>query len=189
MKVKISHGRKSAYRYLQYAGYVSVKEFVIAEQEEKKYLLIRFANDTSFQINSLEYTVIQLNDKGEELRKTKQTKSELLFESEGEYTTTEGVIVDDSCADIKVEIENFVSGSIRYRFENGELEGEYLRSLPPIVEAKGKIKQPYKHLCVYEKKDKSSRKATLIAIIGYLLLLGATFAPPIWELIVKTFRP
>ena len=108
MKVKIKHVTKSAYRYLQYAGFVSVKEFVFARQDEKKYLLIRFANDTSFQINSMEYTIIQLDDKGVELKKTKQIKSGLLIEGGGEYTTPDGVVVEETCTDIRFNALCFV---------------------------------------------------------------------------------
>ena len=175
MKVKVSHVTKVVYRYPQPAGFVSVKDFVFARNNGRKCLLIRFSNDTSFRIDRLEYTVTQLDDKGEVIGKTKQIKSGLSLEYGCIFTTPDGVIVDENCSDIRVDMENICSGKIKYRFENGELNAEYMRDLTTIVEGKPKdnTEEPYERLYVGEKKLFSVKKALLTAIIGLVFLTAA----------------
>ena len=175
MKVKVSHVTKVVYRYPQPAGFVSVKEFVFARNNDIKCLLIRFSNDTSFRIDRLEYTVTQIDDKGEMIGKTKQIKSGLSLEYGCVFTTPDGVIVDENCSDIIVEMESICSGKVKYRFENGELNAEYMRDSIPIVEGKLKdnTEEPYERLYVGEKKLFSVKKTLLAAIISLVFLTAA----------------
>ena len=116
---------KGIYSHPQTSGYLSVKQFIIIEQDGKKCLLLRFANEASFQISQVEFVLRQLNSKGDEISASVLKYSNLRIRAGGMYALDKGIVIEQECVDVIVQIVSIVGGRYKYKFNNGIVTAHY----------------------------------------------------------------
>lgn len=120
---------KGFYQYSQADNFITVKNYIFLKQNDKKGLLIRFVNDMPYKVDSMEYTVVQLDVNGAILGKTciKHTAMNLLPGSM--FVSDDAVAVDDRCCDFRVVFAFVRSGDYLYTVREGNVVVDY--ALPP----------------------------------------------------------
>lgn len=116
---------KGIYSHPQVSGYLSVKQFMIIEQDGKKCLLLRFANEASFQISQVEFVLRQLNSKGDEISASVMKYSDLRIKVGGMYALEKGIVLKQECVDVVVQMISLVGGRYKYKFKNGIVTAHY----------------------------------------------------------------
>jgi len=118
---------KGIYSHGQLSGYLSVKQFMVVDQDGKHCLLLRFANEADFEINAVEFMLTQINTHGETVGTIKIKYSDLNIGAGEMYSPDKGIVVKADCADFTVQILSIISGKYRYVFKRGLVTAHYDR--------------------------------------------------------------
>ena len=110
---------KSSYNYSQISGFISVKQYMLIRSEGKKCALLRFVNETDYTVDHFEFAVVQLDSKGAIIGRSTVECSNLKFNAGNTYAMNKGVVVDEKCADIRVQMISARSGRYRYTVSGG----------------------------------------------------------------------
>lgn len=116
---------KGIYSYPQVSGYLSVKQFMIIEQNAKKCLLLRFFNEADFDITAVEFSVKQIDSQGDVIETTNVQYPRVRIRAGEMYAPGEGVVLKQDCVDIIVQMISLVGGNYQYRFRNGIVTAHY----------------------------------------------------------------
>ena len=124
-KVSANYIDKGVYSHKQVNGYMVVKQFMVVEREEKRCLILRFLNESDFEVNAMIFTVTQRDTAGEIIG-TSNIKLTHLSVAAGELFSPEsGVIIAPECADFEVEMQTVISGKYRYVFKGRQVTAHY----------------------------------------------------------------
>ena len=116
---------KGIYSHPQIGGYLSLKQFILIEQDGKRCLLLRFANESDFEINAARFIVKQLNAEGEEIGRVDMEYREMDLSAGQMYSPEQGIVVKKECVDFTVQPIWLVSGDYKYVFRNGTVNASY----------------------------------------------------------------
>ena len=116
---------KGIYSHGQIGGYLSVKQFMVVEEAGKRCLLLRFANESDFEINSVEFILTKINTHGVTIGTTRIKYDGLKIGAGEMYSPDMGIVVSSDCADFTVQILSIVSGKYRYVFKRGIVTAHY----------------------------------------------------------------
>lgn len=110
---------KSPYNYSQISGFISVKQYMLVRSNGKKCVLLRFANEADYTVDYFDFTLIQLDSKGGIIDKTHVECADVKFGPGNTHAMNKGVVVDEKCIDIRVQMESAKSGNYRYTVSGG----------------------------------------------------------------------
>ena len=131
---------KGFYNYSQLSGFVTVKNYIFIRQSGKKCLLLRFSNDLEYTVNSMAFTVIQMDAAGKVIENTKAKIEKLAFLPGSTLVSPKGIVVDENCTDFRVLFTDVHSDRYQYSVRNGQVAVQYIKNPPPIKEgARGEV--------------------------------------------------
>ena len=110
---------KGFYQYSQVSDFISVKNYIYLRQNGQKCLMLRFVNDTNFTVDSMKFSVIQLDSSGTVLGQIDIAYDEMKLKSGAMYSADKAIVVDEYCSDFKVVIVQVNSGKYVYHVRDG----------------------------------------------------------------------
>ncbi len=119
---------KGFYRYPQINGFISVKQYMFVHEDGKKYLLIRFSNDSDFCADRIKYRVTRMDIEGDVLGADVYDSGNILLEEGNTYAPSVPIAVEDRCVDFKLDILEVRSGDYRYHVREGKVVTSYVPS-------------------------------------------------------------
>lgn len=173
----------SLYAHPQPAGLCALREYLLTNTDEGKLLLLRFAKEGDFTVDSMTFEITMLDAMGGELGKLPVTlrDSEIPPVEMGHvFTPDVGIPVDGSCADIRLRLITVTSGDYTYRVEGGTVTTDYTPAEPwrydPRAGEAEKLTEE-KGVRVRSKASGKVRHLWPIALLTALILLGIIAAP------------
>ena len=172
MKKDEKYLAKGIYSHPQVSGYLTVKQYIIIEQDGKKCLLLRFANEAEFVINAAEFMLKQLNSKGE-IIETSRVRYDTLSIPAGEmYSADSGIVIANECVDVVVQMVSLVGGKYKYSFKNRVVTVHYDRR--GYGERKSETKQRKPNSVTVKKNiSDNARSNRLIAFVSVVIIIVA----------------
>lgn len=159
---------------------IEVKEYVLARENGKKCLLLRFFNTSEINVTSLTFWLIQKNSYGVEIRKKKLTLDGIYALSKAFFAPSNCFFLDEECVDFEVEMVSALSGEYEYRAVNGEGIVGYPIDLNKTIVVKRK---PY---CIQRTKlNKKAKRMGLILFLAVFLIAMAI----IWPFFIEGVLP
>lgn len=116
---------KGVYAHNQIEGYISVKEFIIMKQSNKRCLLIRYANDSDFEIHKFEFILTQLDASGKVIKRNKYQYTDLSIKPGETYSPNNGIVIDEECSDFTVRMLSLYSDPYHYIYKRGHITVHY----------------------------------------------------------------
>ena len=174
------HISKGIYQHSQIGNFISVKNYIFIRKNEKKQLMLRFSNDFDYIVDSMTYFVVQMDNFGKVLARTKITNKDLRFCPGSMYVTDQPICVDEYCSDFKIVFAEVVSGSYRYEVHSDMIAVHYIKTQKPIVDLsdfskreKRKCKDSSVDMYSVDRKEYQERGvAAFIAAIVIFFVLG-----------------
>lgn len=161
---------KCHYRYSQINNFVSVKDFMFVKENGINHLLIRFCNFSDFQVDSITFTIIQLDASGKTLDKLKFSLAcEDLFPG-NIFTPSAGFKVHKDCCDCKVVFNKVISGNYVYRIKGGKIIADYCKPESDTVENSSNEKSKI-DFHVKSNRIKKPIASLSLAIVSLLLII------------------
>ena len=116
---------KVTYNHSQPSGYIVAQNYLVVQEDGKRYLLIRFANESDLKITSFKFVLTQLDSNGKVIGRSKISYDKINFASQKTMSTRRGIHVREECVDFYIKIITFVSEPYRYEYRNGQLAVHY----------------------------------------------------------------
>ena len=116
---------KGVYDHYQLSGYLTVKQYMIVEQDGKRCLLLRFENEMSKTISAFAFDVKQLDAAGNEIGTIKLQYSDLQITGGFLYCPEKGIVIEKNCVDFVIRMRYVICGRIKYRFRKGRATAHY----------------------------------------------------------------
>ena len=164
---------KGLYRGTVDKGFlIEVKEYVFTRQKGKKFLLLRFLNESKNNFTAMHFWLIQKDVQGQEIYKEKISLEGIYCGAGAMFTPNTCFPVQNKCVDFEVKMISAFSGDYEYRSENDEVLVRYTNTLD------NKFSIRRKHYCIQRKK--LNRKVKLlgwIMVLAIFLVLLATIFP------------
>ena len=165
---------KGEYKHYQIDNFVSVKQYIFLKADGKKCLTLRFTNSLGYTVNAFKFVLAQIDVQGNVIKKKKIKLSNLVFESETDYTSDKGIIVDEKCVDFKVQMLCVYSDRYRYKLKNDKVAIYY-------VTRKGwKYEEDSAKDAEFKIKNKTKFKpfsVRIIAVTAVVLLIILVLSP------------
>ena len=133
--------KKGFYNHPQNSEQVKLKQYVIAKEGKKKYVLLRFFNHSNLVISGMNLILTQIKSKGKKSERTTVFLQNITIYPGEIYATKKGIVISDDCVDFTIEIDNVLSKNYRYHERNGQMIAQYDPFLNPVARTKrqGKI--------------------------------------------------
>lgn len=164
---------KGFYQYSQADNFVAVKNYIFIYEDGKKNLLLRFVNDLGFEVDSMEYTVVQFDVDGNILDNTKVKHKAMKFLPGQMFATDTPIAVDGRCCDFKVVFSCVRSGDFAYTVREGKVIADYVWPQLPLLP---KNKRGIKEAKSFSVKRKRCPRLTLVTVVSPLVALALTLA-------------
>lgn len=170
MKNKKQYIDKGIYSHPQAVGYLTVKQFMLVEKEGKRCLLLRFANESDFVIDRVEFTVKQYNTAGDMIGSINIKYGDIKVAAGDMFAPKNGIVVDESCVDFFVQMIYVGSGCYKYVFKNGSVIAYYEK-----LQKKDKRKKEKNNskVTVRQKYKGGGKMYGLLAFLSFVLVIGA----------------
>ena len=163
---------------------VEIKEYVFTRQNGKKFLLLRFLNESKNNITAMHFWLIQKDAHGNHLYKEKISLEGIYCGAGAMFTPNTCFPVQNKCVDFEVKMISAFSGDYEYKSENGE---GYVR-YTSVLEEKFSVRR--NHYCVQRKKlNRKVKLLGLIVALAILIILGAIFFPLFINYVVPVLIP
>lgn len=151
---------------------VEVKEYIFTRKKGKRYLLLRFFNDSPLNVTAISFWLIQRNSHGDQLSKEKVLLEGVYCKAGAYYSPSSGFLMQDNCAEFEVDIISVFSGEYEYKAENGEGFVRY------SIKSGKKYSSNKRAFCVQRTKLNNKVKfAKAILILAVFLIILAVFRP------------
>ena len=183
----------SLYPHPQPAGLCALREYLLIERpahaEEGKLLLLRFAKECDFPVDSLSFTITMLDAMGNDLGSVPVTlrDSEIPPVETGQiFTPDVGIAVESGCVDIRIRLTELASGDYRYRVEGATVTTEYAPEEPWSYDPRAGKEESLtekKTLRVRSARGGKVRHLWPIALLAALLLVYL-IAKPFWDAVL-----
>jgi len=179
-----NHISKGIYQHSQIGNFISVKNYIFIRQNGKKHLMLRFSNDFGYVADSMTYFVVQMDNAGKVLARTKVTNAALAFRPGTMYVTEQPICVDEYCSDFKIVFAEVVSGSYRYEVHSDTIAVHYIKEMSPVMalsalsksEKRRRRDDSVKRYGAEQKKFHEKGVAAFISSITAVLLLFLSVA-------------
>ncbi len=161
---------KGVYDHFQVGGYFTVKEYIIVKQDGKRCLLLRFKNEMKTNVNTVEFTVKQLDSKNKQIHSATIKYDGLNIRSRAYYSAEQGIVLDDACENFIVQMRYVISDKVKYVFKKGLVTAHY--------DARGYVvpKPSFKRECKVSLKSRSAKLGRgygWVALLSFVLLVIA----------------
>ena len=159
---------KGAYNHPQPIDSVSAKHYLVIGENGKRYLLIRFANETEVTVSDFEFILTQFDSAGKVIDKTKIKYDSISLAPQQTFASKRGIIVKEECVDFSVKIISYFSKSYRYEYKRGGFVAHY------DVREKNKKKRKssfYEEFTIRSQKKAYSRYYALASFIALVALV------------------
>jgi hypothetical protein len=161
---------KGYYQYSQADNFVTVKNYIFVHEEDQKGLLLRFVNDLGYTVDSMEYTVVQLDVNGNVIDKTKVKHTKMKLLPCEMFVTETAITVDGRCCDFRIVFSCVRSGAYAYTVREGRVVVDYVLPQSPLLpKRRGRIKGA-KSFRVKRRKAASKRLLTVLSPFVALVL-------------------
>lgn len=151
---------------------VEVKEYIFTRKKGKKYLLLRFYNDSPLNVTAISFWFIQKNSYGEQISKTKIVLDGLYCGSNDYYAPSSGFLMQDNCAEFEINMISVFSQKYEYKAENGEGFVRYA-----VSSSKKRFSNKKKIGLQSTKLNKKVTFTSAILVLAIILILLASFRP------------
>ena len=168
---------KCHYRYSQINNFISVKDFMFVRENGINHLLIRFCNHSDFTVNSLAFTILQLDASGKVLKKLKVRQDSLEILPGNTYAPSAGFKVENDCCDCKIIIRRVRSGNYMYRMQQRHIVTDYCVPRASIAEdEKASSRRP--SFYVRSSRTKKVRASVFFAAICLFIIITLNAVRP-----------
>lgn len=116
---------KGVYGHPQVSGYFVVKQYMVLEQDGKRCLLLRFVNELTTTIQTVEFTVKQFNAAGKSIGKLKIKYTGLSVKGGELYVPEQGIVIQDECVDFAIQMKYIISENVKYLYKKGIVTSHY----------------------------------------------------------------
>lgn len=166
---------KGLYEHPQISDLVSVKEYIFVRHNEKKCLALRFSNELDYVVNSMAFSVVQMDASGKVLETSKIKYNGLNFLPGTTYVDLTMIVVDEYCADFRIVFTEIMSDRYKYTVRNGGFTVDYLKADEKII-SNGQKANPIIEFSIRERVFGSPRVAGFIAAgVAFLLVIMCVF--------------
>lgn len=162
---------KGFYQYSQVNNFITVKNYMFLREKGKKCLLLRFVNDTDFKVDSMEYTVVQLDAGGQTIATIPVVCKKMNFAPGEMYASNDSIVVDDYCSDFKIVFSAVHSGNYVYTVRDGRVVADYSLPEEGVEIGKKKRGRKIKRFRVKRKLIRHPIIATLAPIVAAILAI------------------
>ena len=166
---------KGLYRHAQLERFVTVKNYIFMRQNGKKCLLLRFYNDTEYDVNAIYFTVVQLDAAGNELERTSVACEQLKFRAGKYYAVKNALIVRELCNDFKIIFDEVSAGRYSYFVKDGRAVAYFETASQRKAVNDGNVRfSESDAVCLSVKKKKRfrSKAAAWLAVLMLLILIA-----------------
>lgn len=173
MESEIKQLSKGYYEYPQISNFVSVKDYIFISQGDRKYVLLRFFNESDFEVNDIKLTLAQYDVQGKLIGKEKVSFNNLKFYSGTTYAPSGAIHISNNCVDFKVTFKEVVSENYVYRVTNNNVVIHY----EPKIDSKDDVlgvnssSLAFYGNAFHRSNTKIKTKGTLVFVILMLILL------------------
>ena len=161
---------KGAYIHRQSGALVEPKNFIVAEKNGKRCLLLQFTNNLQNDVNAIKFTLVMLDASGKVISKQTHSYGNLKIAPGSDYALDKGIVIKNECVDFRIQMIYAVAGDFKYFFRNGESVGTYdprgYKEKKYSAGAKGTLQ-------VKRRFAKSGRFHGFIAFISVLMVFAA----------------
>lgn len=158
---KINWIDKGLYHHPQPLGFVSLKQYMIVQNGEKRCLMLRFLNELSVAVSAIEFKLTQLDLHGVPLGSANIRVDSMGMAPGATHAMKSGIVISEKCVDFKVTVLSATSNGYKYVLRHG---------IPtPTYDLK---KKPPKHIPRESSRSATARVTTKGRIAVTLLSLG-----------------
>ncbi len=168
---------KCQYRYSQINNFISVKDLMFVRENGINHLLIRFCNFSDFTVNSLVFTIIELDTSGKVLGKLKVREDSLDILPGNTYAPLAGFKVHADCCDCKIIIRQAESGNYLYRLQERKIVTDYCKPRGEIVED-GNDSKSKTLFYVKSSRSKKPKASVFLAVFCLFIIITLNAARP-----------
>ncbi len=169
---------KGMYKHAQTLGFVSAKQYIFFNKNNKRCLSLRFSNDMDVAIDGINFTIAELDANGKLIRNSKAHFSGTVLPGRM-FAPDDAVVVDPKCCDFKVTVDKVVSRNYEYTSIDGKVFVRYC----------GRLEASTPDPLVFSTYDKMSKKKSihtwLFKLAAVVLLLVLIAANLVFGLIVE----
>ena len=129
---------KGVYSYAQPEDMVGVKQYLfVRENDGKKRLLLRFANNRQEKCSKFAFIVYRLDAKGNILGQDKYESADREFNEKEVFSFDRKILVEEKCTDFKVQMVYARYGNYTYNVEHNNVSVAYSeKNLATLSQAK-----------------------------------------------------
>ena len=157
---------KGDYRHYQIENYVSVKQYIILRTEDKKCLTLRFTNSLGCNVDAFKFLLIQMDIQGNVIGRKKIKFEDIFFENGRDYTSCKGIILDEKCADFKIQMLCVYSDKYRYKQKNNKIATYY------VPHKKWEYEDDSTHKDKVKVKSKTRLKTPSVRFLSFLVIIS-----------------
>lgn len=164
---------KGFYSHAQSSGCMIIKQYIIVEENSKRFLLLRFWNASALVINSMELVIEQIGVNKQVIDTSVVQVEGIQVQPGGTYTTVNGIVISEKCVDFNVFIRYVKSGDYEYYERGGKTVPKY-NSQP---KAKKRSKE-YGRTVISKRNLFSSKLSAGVAVLLILafFIIGICFS-------------
>ena len=172
---------KGTYNDFKFNDFVSVKQYLLVKEKNKKYLLLKFGNDAKETVSGLRLTVKEFDVRGNCLGAKKVVWDEVNGKAGSKFLGKEKILLEDSCVEVKISLDSAVFGDYVYSVKGKELVVTYQRKISDVS-------KDYPTDLGEENVVKTTRsfKAPFVVVLVSLIMLCASVFGTVFHLI--TFK-
>lgn len=116
---------KGIYGHPQVSGYFVVKQYMMIEKDDRHCLLLRFENQLKTTVQTVEFTVKQLDADGKSIGKIKIKYTDLSVKAGALYAPEQGIVLQDECVDFVIQMKYVISENVKYLYRKGLVTAHY----------------------------------------------------------------
>ena len=112
---------KGFYTYPQLKGYVSVKQYILLREGNKKYLVLKMENERVDAVTALTLNVRQYDSNSRFLATERVDVSNIKVNTDSSFNLGEKISLREECERFEIDVVSMTFGSYKYLVRNGEV--------------------------------------------------------------------
>lgn len=162
---------KGTYQYSQISKFIAVKDYIFSRINDKKCLFLRFTNYADYLVNSMKFTIIQMNSSGEELGHVNIECAGINVLPNQNFAYDKAIVVDEYCSDIKVVFSEVISDDYYYKAHGGRVTAYYDVPKERIISGKSAKKPIKKMFSAKKRRFGRPRLSVFWAAVAVILII------------------
>ena len=116
---------RGLYKHSTIKNFIRVKNYMFVRKHNKKYLALRFVNDSETTFDSMAFTLVALDSVGNVIERIPISYKNIALHPSEEFTGNKMVRVKPECCDFKVIFDKVFAGSVVYTEQGGHAVARY----------------------------------------------------------------